>query len=91
MRLARRCRRIFARRYFRCRQCHGLIYVSRNESPTQHAIQRADKIANLLHDMCKSATKTKWKFPPKLHWTRWKTYRRLGQPLDELQRRWMDL
>ena len=32
LRCRRRCRRLFGRRYFRCRQCHGLQYASRNQS-----------------------------------------------------------
>jgi len=43
LRCGRRCRRIFGGRYFRCRQCHGLKYASRNESSAQRAMYRADK------------------------------------------------
>ena len=59
------CRRIFGGRYFRWRQCHGLTYASRNESPAQRPMHRADRIANRLHDMMKGITKSKWEFPPK--------------------------
>jgi hypothetical protein len=46
LRCGRRCRRLFGGRHFRCRQCHGLKYASRNESPAQRAVRRADRIAN---------------------------------------------
>jgi hypothetical protein len=88
LRCGRRCRRIFGGRYFRCRQCHGLKYASRNESPAQRAMNRADRIANRLHDMWKGATKAKWEFPPKPYRMRWKTYRRVKQQYYELQGRW---
>jgi hypothetical protein len=57
LRCHRRCRRLFGGRYFRCRQCHGLEYASRNMSPAQRAMHRADRIANRLHDMWKGTTK----------------------------------
>jgi hypothetical protein len=85
----RRCRRIFGGRHFRCRQCHGLEYASRNMSRAQRAMHRADRIANRLHDMWKGATKGKWEFPPKPSRMHWKTYRRLKHQYDELQRRWI--
>src|SRR5262249_4773036 len=64
----------------RCRQCHGLTYALRNE--TSAAMHRADRIANRLHDMWKSATKPRWQFPPKLSRMRWKTYWRLKHQYD---------
>src|SRR5215467_9559082 len=89
LKCGRRCRRIFGGRHFRCRQCHGLVYASRNESPAQRAMHRADRIANRLHDMWKGTTKGKWEFPPKPPRMRWKTYWRLAREYDELRRRWM--
>jgi hypothetical protein len=53
-RRGRHCRLLFGGRYFRCRQCHGLEYASRNMSPAQRAMHRADRIANRLHDMCET-------------------------------------
>jgi hypothetical protein len=44
LRCGRHCRRIFGGRHFRCRQCHGLEYASRNESPAQRdASRRQDR------------------------------------------------
>ena len=79
LKCGRRCRRIFGGRHFRCRQCHGLEYASRNMSAAQRAIHRADRIANRLHDMWKGTTKGKCEFPPKPSRMRWRTYRRLKQ------------
>jgi hypothetical protein len=70
-------------------RAHGLEYASRNESPAQRAMHRADRIANRLHDMWKGTTKGKWEFPPKPSRMRWKTYRRLKQRYGELQQRWL--
>jgi hypothetical protein len=88
LRCGRRCCRLFGGRYFRCRQCHGLKYASRNENPVQRAMNRADRIANRLHDMWKGATKAKWEFPPKPSRMRWKTYRRLKARYERLQGQW---
>jgi hypothetical protein len=53
-------------------------------------MHRADWIANRLHDMRKSATKIRCgEFPPKPSRMRWRTYPRLKQRYDELQRGWM--
>jgi len=60
LKCGRRCRRIFGGRHFRCRQCHGLTYASRNETSAQRAMHRADRIANRLHDVWKDTTKAKW-------------------------------
>jgi hypothetical protein len=85
----RRCRVIYGGRYFRCRQCHGLTYASRNESPAQRAMHRADRIANRLHDMWKGTMKAKVEFPPKPSRMRWRTYMRLKLQYDELRGRWL--
>jgi hypothetical protein len=63
--------------------------ASRNESPAQRVMHRADRIANRLHDMCKSTNRARWEFPPKPSRMRWQTYLRLKQRYDELQGRWM--
>jgi hypothetical protein len=81
--------RIFGGRYFRCRQCHGLEYASRNEGRAQCAMHRADRIANRPHDIWKGTMKTKCEFPPKPSRMRWKTNWRLKQRYDELRGRWM--
>jgi hypothetical protein len=88
-RCGRHCRLLFGGRYFRCRQCHGLEYASRNMSPAQRAMQRADRIANRLHDMWKGTTKAKWEFPPKPSRMRWKTYWRLKHQYGKLRSRWI--
>jgi hypothetical protein len=85
----RRCRRLFGGRSFRCRHCHGLKYTSQREYPAQRAMQRADRIANRLHDMWRGTTKSAWEFPPKPRRMRWRTYQRLERQYAELQRRWM--
>jgi hypothetical protein len=64
------------------------VAASRNQSPAQRAMNRADRIASRLHDMWKGTTKAKWEFPPKPSRMRWKTYRRLKQRYYELQGRW---
>jgi hypothetical protein len=46
LKCGRRCRRIFGGRYFRCRQCYGLVYASTREPPHQRAIDRADRLRN---------------------------------------------
>jgi hypothetical protein len=89
LKCGRRCRRIFGGRYFRCRQCYGLKYASRNESSAQRAMHRADRIGNRLHDMWKGTMKAKWEFPPKPSRMRWRTYMGLKRQYDELRGRWM--
>jgi len=59
----RGCRKIYGGRYFRCRRCHGLKYASQRENSAQRAMQRAERIANRLHDMWKGTTKAEWDFP----------------------------
>ena len=90
LRCSRRCRLIFSGgRYFRCRQCHGLKYASRNECQAQRAMHRADRIANRLHDLWKGTAKGRWEFPPKPTRMRWRTYLRLRRQYDELRGRWV--
>jgi hypothetical protein len=68
---------IYGGRYFRCRQCHRLKYASQNENSAQRAMQRADRIANRLHDMWGGKTKAEYDFPLKPKRMRWVTYKRL--------------
>ena len=82
------CRKIYGGRYFRCRQCHRLKYASQNEDSAQRAMQRANRIANRLHDMWGGKTKAEYDFPPKPKRMRWATYQRLLDQYDELQNRW---
>ena len=51
-------------------------------------MQRADRIANRLHDMWGAKTKAEYDFPPKPPRMRWTTYQRLLDQYDELQNRW---
>src|SRR5262249_45826135 len=88
LKCGRRCRRIFGGRRFRCRQCYGLKYASRNMNATQRAMHRADRIASRLHDMWKGSMKARCEFPPKPPRMRWATYQRLEQQYKRLQNRW---
>ena len=58
------------------------------QNSAQRAMQRADKIANRLHDMWGGKTKAEYDFPPKPKRMRWTTYQRLLDQYDELQNRW---
>jgi hypothetical protein len=49
-RCGRHCRLLFGGRYFRCRQCHGLTYASRNESPTKRAMQDREPTARHVQE-----------------------------------------
>jgi hypothetical protein len=51
-------------------------------------MNRADRIANRLHDTWMGTTKAKWEFPPKPSRMRWKAYRRLKARYERLQGRW---
>ena len=51
-------------------------------------MQRADRIANRLHDMWGGKTKAEYDFPPKPKRMRWATYQRLLDQYDQLQNRW---
>src|SRR5262249_36421020 len=82
------CRKLYGGRYFRCRQCHGLKYAYQSEDPAQRAMNRADWIANRLHDMSRGTTRDDWDFPPKPPRMRWSTYQRLLKQYDELQDLW---
>jgi len=84
----RTCRKLYGGRYFRCRQCHGLKYAYQSEDPAQRAMNRADWIANRLHDMSRGTTRDDWDFPPKPPRMRWSTYQRLLKQYDELQDLW---
>ena len=39
LKCGRRCRKIYGGRYFRCRQCHGLVHASTREPPNQPVIE----------------------------------------------------
>src|SRR6516165_870191 len=47
-RRGRGCRKIYGGRYFRCRKCQRLRYATQTENWAQRAVQRVDRIANLL-------------------------------------------
>ena len=83
----RRCRRIFGGRYFRCRQCYGLVYASTREPPHQRAIDRADRLRKRVGGGWGAFDGED--FPPKPPRMRWRTYRRLEQQYEELQGRWL--
>jgi hypothetical protein len=76
LKCARRCRRIFGGRYFRCRQCYGLVYASTRETPHQRAINRADRLRKRVGGGRGAFDGEA--FPPKPPRMRWRTYRRLG-------------
>jgi hypothetical protein len=84
----RRCRKLYGRRHFRCRQCHELKYASHNESSAQRALKRSNRIAERLHDMWNGKTRDEWEFPPKPLRMRWATYQRLLDQYVDLQNRW---
>ena len=82
----RRCRRIFGGRYFRCRQCHGLVYASTRAPAYQRAIDRAERLRKRAGG--KRGAFDNEPFPPKPKRMRWRTYRRLEEQYEELQWRW---
>jgi hypothetical protein len=82
----RRCRRIFGGRYFRCRQCHGLVYASTRAPAYQRAIDCADRIRKRVGGNAGAFDSEP--FPPKPKRMRWRTYRRLEEQYEELQWRW---
>src|SRR5215813_1305979 len=86
LKCGRRCRTIFGGRHFRCRQCHGLTYMSPNETSVQRAVHRAGRIANRLHDMWKGTTTD---VPRRSIPDAGKTYWWLQRQYDELRGRSM--
>jgi hypothetical protein len=82
----RRCRRIFGGSYFRCRQCHGLVYASTREPIYQRAIDRADRLRKRVGG--NRGAFDGEPFPPKPKRMRWRTYQRLEKQYEELQGRW---
>jgi hypothetical protein len=44
----RRCRKIYDRRHFRCRQCQGLVHASTREPPYHRALDRAERLRKRL-------------------------------------------
>jgi hypothetical protein len=88
LKCGRGCRKVFGGRYFRCRQCHRLVYASTREPAYQRAIDRADKLRKRLGDRWGSAFDQD-EFPPKPPRMRWATYQRLEAGYDDLQHRWV--
>jgi hypothetical protein len=77
----------FGRRYFRCRQCYGLVYASTREPLHQRAIDRADRLRKCVVGVRGAFDGED--FPPKPPRTRWRTYWRLERQYEELQVRWL--
>jgi hypothetical protein len=73
LKCGRRCRRIFGGRYFRCRQCYGLVYASTREPPHQRAFDRADRLRKRVGGG-RGAFDAE-DFPPNPPRMRWRTYR----------------
>jgi len=88
LRCGRGCRKIYGGRYFRCRRCYRLRYVSQSERADQRAMDRARKIAKRLHDRWGGTTEEECEFPPKPPRMRWATYNRLEEQYDEMENRW---
>jgi hypothetical protein len=88
LKCARRCRKIYGGRYFRCRLCHRLRYASQRVRADQYASDRARKLAKRLHDKWGGATEEEYDFPPKPPRMRWATYNRLEAQYDDLENRW---
>lgn len=87
LKCGRGCRKIYGGRYFRCRQCHGLVHASTREPSYQRTLDRADRIRKRLCDTWGSAFEGD-EFPPKPKRMRWKTYRRLEERYEDLQNQW---
>ena len=88
LKCGRGCRKIYGGRYFRCRQCHRLIYASTREPAYQRAIDRADKLRKRLGDKWGSAFERD-EFPPKPKRMRWSTYHGIEEQYHDLQHRWV--
>jgi hypothetical protein len=74
-------------RYFRCRQCHGLVHASTREPAYQRALDRAEGMRKRLGAEWGSAFEGA-PLPPKPPRMRWVTYRRLEAQYEEQQNRW---
>jgi hypothetical protein len=83
LKCGRRCRRIFGGRYFRCRQCYGLVYASTREPPHQRAIDRADRLRKRVGGGRGAFDGED--FPPKPPRMRWTTYHHLERQYEQLQ------
>jgi hypothetical protein len=72
----------------------GVHHVKHSDVEKGHRTYAQDirrdkyRIANRLHEICKSTTKARWEFPPKPSRMRWRTYMRLRRQYDELRGRW---
>jgi DNA-directed RNA polymerase subunit RPC12/RpoP len=87
LKCGRRCRKIYGGRYFRCRQCHGLVHASTREPAYQRALDRAEGMRKRLGAEWGSAFEGA-PLPPKPPRMRWVTYRRLEAQYEEQQNRW---
>jgi hypothetical protein len=87
LKCGRRCRKIYGGRYFRCRQCHGLVHASKSEPAYQRALDRANKLQKRLGGTGSAFDSDE--LPPKPPRMRWATYHRLEAQYEELQNRWM--
>jgi hypothetical protein len=81
------CRILYGGQYFRCRSCHGLRYASQYVPGYQCAIDRANKLRQLLGDKIGNVLKGD-PFPHKPPLMRWATYERLEALYNKLDRRW---
>jgi DNA-directed RNA polymerase subunit RPC12/RpoP len=87
LKCSRRCRKIYGGRYFRCRQCHGLVHASTREPGYQRALDRAEGMRKRLGAEWGSAFEGA-PLPPKPPRMRWATYHRLEAQYEEQQNRW---
>jgi hypothetical protein len=87
LKCGRPCRKIYGGRYFRCRQCHGLVHASTREPAYQRAIDRAERLRKRLGAADWSCAFDGAPLPPKPPRMRWLTYRRLEALYEELQNR----
>jgi hypothetical protein len=86
LKCGRRCRKIYGGRYFRCRQCHGLVHATR-EPAYQRSLDRAEEMRKRLGAEWGRAFEGA-PLPPKPPRMRWAAYRRLEAQYQELQSRW---
>jgi hypothetical protein len=68
---------------FACRRCHGLAYVSQQESPKSRSISRSRKIRMQLGGSADLFEPFPPK-PPRMHWRSYSRLRTRGEAADEL-------